>query len=116
MLGDRRKFPSVVIVPQFSILEEWAGANGVKSSSREELVANSKVRALYEGIVAELNSRLARYEQLKKFLLLPNEFSIADGTLTPSMKQRRHRIEELYRRQIEEMYAEPGVAALEARP
>ncbi|HZR32626.1 MAG TPA: long-chain fatty acid--CoA ligase [Terriglobales bacterium] len=115
VLGDRRKFPSVVIVPQFSILEDWAGANGIAFSSREELVANPKVRALYEGIVADLNRRLARYEQLKKFLLLPNEFSIADGTLTPSMKQRRHRIEELYRRQIEEMYAEPAVAALEAR-
>ena len=57
-------------------------------------------------MVDELNSNLAQYEKLKKFLLLPEELSIADGTLTPSMKLRRRHLEQRYHRQIEAMYAE----------
>jgi long-chain acyl-CoA synthetase len=56
--------------------------------------------------VDELNSNLAQFEKLKKFLLLPEELSIADGTLTPSMKLRRRHLEERYHSQIEAMYAE----------
>ena len=104
VLGDRRKFASVIISPAFPLLEEWAHANRVSFSSREQLVADPQVKALYKGIVGELNRGLARYETLKKILLVPDEFSATDGTLTPTMKLRRKAIEERYREQIDDLY------------
>ena len=64
------------------------------------------MRALYQEIVDELNANLAQFEKLKKVLLVPNELSVADGTLTPSMKLRRRKVEERYRAEIEALYAE----------
>lgn len=107
VLGDRRKFPAAIIAPDFRMLEPWARNNGVRFASREDLVADSAVRALYEGIVSEINQKLARYEQLKKFLLIAEEFSVANGLLTASMKLRRRQVEERYREQIDALYAEP---------
>ncbi len=106
VLGDRRKFASVIISPVFSLLEQWAHANRISFSSREELVASPKVKALYEGIVGEVNLGLARYETLKKILLVPDEFSATDGSLTPTLKLRRKIIEERYRQQIDDLYRE----------
>jgi long-chain acyl-CoA synthetase len=106
VLGDRRKFASVIISPAFPLLEEWARANHISFSNREELVANPKVKALYGGIVGELNRGLARYETLKKILLVPDEFTAHDGTLTPTMKLRRKAITERYREQIDDLYEE----------
>src|SRR6202166_5019196 len=106
VLGDRRKFASVIISPAFPLLEEWVHAKRVSFSSREQLVADPQVKALYEGIVGELNRGLARYETLKKILLVPDEFSATDGTLTPTMKLRRKAIEERYREQIDDLYNE----------
>jgi len=106
VLGDKRKFPAVLIAPYFPVLEDWARANQVAFPSREKLVAHAKVRALYEGIVADLNRNLARYEQLKKVILIAEEFSTENGVLTASMKLRRRVVEERYRGRIEEMYAE----------
>ena len=106
VLGDKRKFPAVLISPTFPLLEEWARSNDVHFSSREELVRHPKVRALYEGIVADLNQNLARFEQLKKALLIAEEFSAESGTLTSTMKLRRRVVEERYRQKIEELYAQ----------
>jgi long-chain acyl-CoA synthetase len=105
VVGDKRKFPAVLIVPYFPLLEEWARSNQVAFSSREELVNDSKVRALYAGIVVDLNRALARFEQLKRVLVIPEELSAENSTLTASMKLRRHVVTERYRKQIEEMYA-----------
>jgi long-chain acyl-CoA synthetase len=106
VLGDRRKFASVIISPHFPLLEEWASANNVSFSSREQLITNPKVKILYEGIVAEVNRGLARYETLKRVLLVPDEFTANDGSLTPTFKLRRKTIEERYRKEIEELYRE----------
>jgi long-chain acyl-CoA synthetase len=116
VVGDKRKFASVLIVPNFPVLEEWAAAHEISFSSRKELVRSSQVKALYQGVVDELNSHLAQFEKLKKFLLLPEELSIADGTLTPSMKLRRRHLEQRYHRQIEAMYAEEDTAGHVAEP
>jgi long-chain acyl-CoA synthetase len=104
VLGDRRKFPAVLISPHFPLLEEWARANKVVFASREELVANPKVQALYDGMIEELNKALARFEKLKRVLLVPEEFSALDGTLTHTLKVRRRGIEERYSGMIDEMY------------
>ena len=106
VIGDRRKFPSVIISPQFPLLEAWAKENGVGFSSHSDLVQNPRVQALYEGIVFALNANLAQYEKLKKVLLVPDEFSIATGELTPSMKLKRRVVEQKYRAQIEALYPE----------
>jgi long-chain acyl-CoA synthetase len=111
VLGDRRKFASVIISPAFPVLEEWARANDISFVSREQLVANPTVKALYEGIVAEVNLGLARYEMLKKILLVPDEFNASDGTLTPTLKLRRRAIEARYRKQIDELYTEAEAAS-----
>ena len=110
MLGDRRRFPAILIVPNFTVLEDWAKGHGLHSISREELIRSEKVRGLYQSIVDELNANLAQFEKLKKILLVPHEPSIADGTLTPSMKLRRRKVEERYRAEIEALYAESEVA------
>ena len=106
VLGDKHKFPAVLIAPYFPVLEDWAHANEVAFSSRKYLITHAKVRALYEGIVADLNRNLARFEQLKKVILIAEEFSPENGALTASMKLRRRVVEERYREQIEAMYAE----------
>jgi len=105
VIGDRRKFPAVLISPFFPVLEDWARANEVEITSRESLVAHAKVQALYEGVVEETNRNLARFEKLKRVLIVPEEFSAADGTLTHTLKVKRRGIEDRYRTLIDEMYA-----------
>jgi len=73
IVGDRRKFAAVLVSPNFGSLEEWRGENGIPFASREELVANPKVQALYEGIVEGVNANLARFEKLKRVLLVADE-------------------------------------------
>jgi long-chain acyl-CoA synthetase len=94
------------------VLEDWARANQVDFPSREQLVKHLKVTALYEGIVADLNRNLARYEQLKKVIVIAEELSAENGALTASMKLRRRVVEERYRARIEEMYAEAEASGL----
>jgi long-chain acyl-CoA synthetase len=110
VIGDRRKFPAVLIAPHFPVLEDWARENQVDFASREMLVANAKVQALYDAIIADLNQNLARFEKLKRVLVIPEELSAADGTLTHTLKVRRRGIEERYRVLIDEMYAKAEVA------
>jgi len=112
ILGDKRKFPAVMISPNFAALEEWAGTNGVSFSSRAQLIANPKVQALYEGIVEGINQNLARFEKLKRVLLVADEFTPDNGILTPTLKLRRRVVEERYRRQIDDLYAQAEVATV----
>jgi len=106
LLGDKRRFPAVLIIPSFEDLEQWAKQHSVKFSSRKELVRAHQVQSLYQGIIEELNNNLAQYEKLKKVLVVPDELSIADGTLTPSMKLRRRHLTDRYKKEIDALYAE----------
>jgi len=110
ILGDRRKFPAVMISPNFVTLEEWARANNIAFTSRAELVANPKVQSLYDGVVEEINRNLARFEKLKRVMLVEDEFTIANGALTPTMKLRRRIIEGRYKKQIDDLYAQAEAA------
>ncbi len=113
VLGDRRKFAAALIRPDFDLLEAWAKENGVAHENRDQLIEHPKVLALYEGLLNDVNSRLAQFEKMKKFILIPDDFTIANGFLTPTMKLRRRAIEERYKREIEALYAEatPKVTA-----
>ena len=105
VLGDKQKFPAVLIAPAFPVLETWAGSHHVTFASRQELIADPAVRALYDGIVGEVNEKLARFEKLKKVLLVAEEFSAENETLTASMKLRRRAVEKRYAREIEGIYS-----------
>jgi long-chain acyl-CoA synthetase len=111
IVGDKRKFAAVIISPNFAALEDWARTNGVAFSSRAELVAAPRVQGLYEQVVEGTNQNLARFEKLKRVLLVADEFTAENGALTPTMKLRRRVIEERYRRQIDELYAQAEAAA-----
>lgn len=110
VLGEKHKFPAVLISPNFSLLEDWARGHELTFGSRQELIDHPAIRALYEGIVEELNRNLARFERLKRVLLVGDEFTAENGTLTASMKLRRHTVEDRYRKQIEEMYEQAETA------
>jgi long-chain acyl-CoA synthetase len=105
VVGDRRRFVAVILIPAFAALEEWALQNDIAFQSREELIADPRVQALYQGIVEQINHHLAQFEQLKKFLLVFEELSVEDGTLTPTLKLRRRNLEERYKEEIEKLYS-----------
>ena len=107
LIGDRRKYASVIISPHFPLLEDWARANGVSFRNHHDLVASDKVRELYRGIVEDVNKKLAHFETIKKILVVPDEFTVATGEITPTLKLKRRIIEGKYRQQIEELYQEP---------
>jgi long-chain acyl-CoA synthetase len=107
IIGDKRKYASVIISPHFPLLEDWARANGVTFTSRQELVGSGKVRELYRGIVEDLNKRLAQFETIKKIVVVPDEFTVATGEITPTLKLKRRVIEAKYKQQIEELYQQP---------
>ena len=111
VVGDRHKFPAVLIVPDFARLEPWAGENDIPACAREVLIENPKVQAAFEKIVGDANQDLAQFEKIKRFLLLTEEFSIANGSLTPTMKLRRKVVEERYKDKIESLYSEEEAAA-----
>jgi long-chain acyl-CoA synthetase len=106
IIGDRRKFAAVIISPNFVRLEQWARENEITFSSRPDLIANAKVQALYESAVEEINQNLARFEKLKRVIVVADEFSPDNGILTPTLKLRRRMVEERYRRQIDELYSQ----------
>ena len=107
VIGDKRKYASVILSPHFPLLEDWARANQVNFASHDELVANNKVRELYRGIVEDLNKNLAQFETIKKIIIVPDEFTVATGEITPTLKLKRRVIEAKYKDQIDEVYREP---------
>jgi long-chain acyl-CoA synthetase len=106
LLGDRRKFAAVLIVPNFQALERRLHDLGRPPGPRDELVVRADVLALYQEVVDALNRELAQFERIKKVALLPVEFSIQSGELTPTLKVKRKVIEERWRDAIERLYAE----------
>ncbi len=111
VIGDRRKFACALISPNFAMLEEWSRSNGLSFSSRAELVAHSKVQSLYDEIVENVNQTLARFEKLKRVIVIPDELTPDNGALTPTLKLRRRVVEERYRRLIDEIYAQAETTA-----
>ena len=102
---------SAAIVPNFPELKKWAELNHHTFTLPEALVANRQVLALYENIVSEINREFARFETIKRFILVPDEFSIANGALTPTMKLKRHYIEQRYAKQLDELYEDRSAPA-----
>lgn len=106
VIADTRKFVSALIVPCFDALEEHAKELNIKYHDRLELLKNSEVLEMFEKRINELQHGLAKFEQVKKFKLLPKAFSMDEGELTPTQKLRRKVINTRYQDEIEEMYQE----------
>ena len=104
VVGDRRRFPAVLIVPNFRVLADRLKALGRADAPREELVRRADVVGLYEEIVEALNRELAQFEQLKRVALLPAEFTIESGELTPTLKVRRKVVEARWKDAIDSLY------------
>jgi long-chain acyl-CoA synthetase len=111
IIADGRHFVSAVIIPNFPALKRWSESNGLSFASHEDLVARPEVLTAYERIVAEVNRDLAKFETIKRFILVPDEFSIANGALTPTMKLKRRYIEQRYGQQLDELYADKTAKA-----
>lgn len=106
VVADARKFVSALIVPCFVSLEEYARSMNLIYKDRLELLRHSHIVELFERRLSELQKELARFEQVKRFTLLPNAFSMEQGELTPTLKLRRKVILNHYHNEIEKMYRE----------
>ena len=106
VIADTRKFVSALIVPCFDTLEEYAKELNIKYHDRLELIKHSEVVEMFEKRVSGLQNELARFEQVKKFTLLPKAFSMDKGELTPTQKLRRKVINDRYQDEIEDMYSD----------
>ncbi len=104
LIGDRRRFNSALIVPDFEILREFAKEHHIEYRSDEELLANEKVDDAIRKDINELQKDLAKYEQVRRFKLLPNPFTVENGDLTPTLKVKRKIVEQKYADLIESMY------------
>jgi long-chain acyl-CoA synthetase len=110
LVGDRHKFVSVLLSPNFAALEDWAKQHGIEAKSRAELVADPRVVALYGEIVRHVNSDLASFETLKRFRVVADEWTIENGHMTPSMKLKRREITTRYAGLIAALYADEATA------
>jgi long-chain acyl-CoA synthetase len=105
VVGDRRRFPAALIVPAFDVLGDRLRALGLPAGERDALVLRDDVLGLYREVVDALNRDLAQFEQVKQIALLPAEFTIAGGELTPTLKVKRRVVEARWRDTIERLYA-----------
>jgi len=108
LIGSARKFPSALIVPVWEQLEAYCRLKGIPELSHAELCQNPKIIDLFERQIESLTPDLARYEKIKKFALLEDEFTIEGGELTPTMKVKRRVIDEKYKSVIDRIYDEAG--------
>jgi long-chain acyl-CoA synthetase len=105
VVADARHFVSALIVPSFEALEEYARSINLQYQTKAELLRHSSVVEFFDARIAALQQELAAFQQVKRFTLLPEAFSVELGELTPTMKLRRRIIEANYRDEIEGMYA-----------
>ncbi|MGA2351003.1 MAG: long-chain fatty acid--CoA ligase [Terracidiphilus sp.] len=110
LVGDKHKFVSALLAPNFTALEEWAQQHGIQAKNRAELVADSRVVAVYSEIVREVNGTLANFESLKRFRVVPDEWTQESGELTPSMKLKRRAITSRYATLIAALYEDEATA------
>jgi long-chain acyl-CoA synthetase len=104
LIGEQRKFPAALLVPDFAKLEARIEAMKLRAASREELVRHPEVLRLYQEVLDRLNGSLAQFERVKRFALLPTEFTMERGELTPTMKVRRQVVEQRWRPLIDTIY------------
>jgi long-chain acyl-CoA synthetase len=111
MIGDKRKFPLLLVVPNFEQLEKWAKRRNLIWADRAQLIGNPLVREKMEREVGSRLVGLARFELPKKIALLEHDFSIERGELTPTLKVKRRVVDRQYKSLIDSLYADEPVVA-----
>ncbi len=106
LVGDRRKFPAALIVPDWEQIRSYVGLKGIEAETPAELCRHPRIVDLFERQIAQFTTELAQYERVKRIILLENEFTIEGGELTPTLKVKRRVIDEKYRDTIERLYSE----------
>ena len=110
LVGDKHKFASVLLSPNFAALETWATGQGIAAVSRAALVREPKVVALYQEIVDQVNASLSPFESIKRVTVVGEEWTVDDGSLTPSMKLKRRVVEQRYAAEIAAFYADEATS------
>jgi long-chain acyl-CoA synthetase len=110
LVGDKHKFVSAIISPNFVALEEWARHHGIDTGNRAALVSDERVVAHFKEMIREVNSSLANFETIKRFRVVADEWSQDSGELTPSMKLKRRVIAGRYAGVIAELYEDEATA------
>jgi long-chain acyl-CoA synthetase len=106
VIGEGKKFLSALIVPNFKELSDHVKKQGVSFNSNEDLVKKPEIIAFYEARIKDLMKDYARVEQIRRFCILPREFSIDTGELTPTLKIKRKIVNMNYAAEIDGMYRE----------
>ena len=106
VIGDKRKFMSALVIPNFEKLEEYAKFNKISYEDRKDLVKNNQIISFLAAEVDRATPNLASYEKIKKIALLDREFEIEEGEITPTLKVKRNIIEEKYKDVINALYME----------
>ena len=106
VIADTKKFVSALIIPDYSLLEEYAGSHNIVYNNREELCNDKRIIQMIAERIDTLQQQLASYEKVKRFTLLPNQFTMEKGELTNTLKIRRKVLEKNYSDVIDNMYAE----------
>lgn len=104
MVGDGRKYISALLTLDADNVKRWAAVNGMADADYAEIVASDKVHLAVQEFVDRANESLERWETVKKFVILPQEFSVDEGEVTPSMKVRRSAIAKRFSDEIDSMY------------
>lgn len=105
VIGDCRKYVTAIIIPAFEAIKEYAAQKQIKYRNLEELVKNQSIQKLIQERIAVLQANFARFEQIKRFTLLPRAFSKENGEITDTLKLRRAAIYRIFHAEIEAMYA-----------
>ena len=106
IIADQRKFVSALIIPVYSLLEEYARENKIPFDNREQLCKDPQINQMMKERIDTLQQQLAHYEQIKRFTLLPHHFTMEKGELTNTLKIKRRVLNENYKKEIDAMYAE----------
>lgn len=109
MIGDRRPYPVLLVVPDWHKLAGWAREQGIDISDRLQVIRDVRIQRFFEHEIFTRLEGFARYELPKKLSLIAEEFSVDLGTLTPTLKIRRQKVEQLYQNLIDQLYLQPRV-------
>jgi long-chain acyl-CoA synthetase len=104
VVGENEKFVGALIIPSFDNLKDWAAKHNIAYREKEDLIHNEQVLREYERQIEEYNQLFGKVEQVKKFKLLPTEWTIDGGELTPTMKVKRKVVFEKYKHAVQEIY------------
>ncbi len=104
VIGAEEKYVGALITPSFNELKKWAKLHNIEYTTNEEIIKNPQVEELYKKEVEESNEQFNRVEQVKKFELLPHEWSIETGEMTPKLSLKRKVIMEKYKDAVRRIY------------